>query len=331
MWKIVALTCVYVGLCWAAPGPIPWQFVHPEAQFLAGIDWQQVLISDLGQNLLREADGSGIRQVPGFHLIQKIDRLLISGSAGRQPNAIAVVVEGNFTVAEVRQLAVADGALTERFQGIELLAPPKGDSSNLRVALIRDGVLFFGDLGSVWKVLGNRQRQPQFASLARAADLAAQYTIWATGALPPETMGQNMKDVQGLDFGITVRNGIDLAVDLKTRTPEAAGALAGMIQMLLGMASQQQREPAIRELLQKLDVRTELSSVRIRFSVDGNQFQQAFSGVRTAWGARPSKTLGQLALLGDMQQMAPPRPPRPKVVRILGLEEGVREVRLEPK
>jgi hypothetical protein len=192
-------------------------------------------------------------------------------------------------------------------------------------------VLFLGDLGSVWKVLGNRQRQPQFASLARAADLAAQYTIWATGAMPAEALGQDMKDVQGLDFGITVRNGLDLAVDLRTRSPEAAGALAGMIQMLLGMASQQQREPAIRELLQKLDVRTELSSVRIRFSVDGNQFQQAFSGVRTAWGARPSKTLGQLALLGDMQQMAPPRPPRPKVVRILGLEEGVREVRLEPR
>ena len=222
---LVALIALSAGAMEAATvgasEPMAWRFAHPEAQVLAGVDFRR---------LAETADGKQIRAqfaaALGGPLLDQTERLLMSSvvdSGGKRSDVL--ILSGSFSLAQLRKMAMQEGAKMVPYKGLEIAAPSGAKAGDPHLAWIT------GPGGGTTVLIGTRpaiqaaaeRSKAHVESLAsvnplfaRGRDLTAEYPIWVSCDSVPQGFGPKSFDqfaesdqvdlgqLEGFDVGVAV-------------------------------------------------------------------------------------------------------------------------------
>jgi len=333
-----------------------WRYVHPEAKILMGMDLARSKQSATGKLLARQFTSLPNAKVTGgSEFLDMADRVLLSSPGAEQgENApMLVAVEGRLDRIALRKL-LAPGTGVERFHGVDLLVPPRTKKSDLVIAVITDRLGLLGDRASVEAALTADSTKVDAAMLRRAMELAEANEIWVVATAPPgslagEAMGggpEQLKDIESMDLGISLQKGLGLRLALGMKTEASAQALAGMAQMLVGMAaSDTKKNPQLAEIARSLKLNSEGTNVRLSIDVPVAQLEKGIAGLKSGVETASRKTLeglvGASPVSMSAMKQAPspvadvkpvevrreePQVPKTRTIRVVGLESGDKEI-----
>lgn len=313
----------------AALEPSTLRLLPPNAGFLLGIEWRQALDSPSGAALEKRLGQAGLSKIPGMGDLERtlredVDSVLVVGSTedltarGREA-PLLIIVRGRLDRAAIRGWLKGR---VETYKNIPVITPAKTNPPNMRVALVDDTTILAGHRRQVMPALDRlmaRSGQVPARLVQRAAELAAHHHAWLAieappGGFPSETGPQSKIAAQltGLDVGLVFSEGLAVEVNLHARSDSSARDLATAVQGLVAMAALEQTGSAdATELLRKIQVGVGSSTVVLRLALTPADLERGFEQRRQT-AAVP---------------VAGPNPPQgPKKIRIVGLEEGPREV-----
>jgi hypothetical protein len=305
-----------------------WRFVHPKSKALVGIQWSTVQKSEVGR-WIQERWING-ESIPGMEFLPDIQEALISspGPASDAPNAdppLLIAIRGHFDLARVQQLLVRQGHRAQSFGTVSIYRPIAKGSTEPSFALLSSEIILVGDLQSLYATI-ERSRLPVSEDddegfLGRAQLLATRYDCWAIMSEPgamknflfASLAGKTISpDSLGFEAGISVKDGLSIDLVLNSRSERGARTACAKLTRLLKVNS---GGPEYAALFQKLRITSDHTSVFISLKMN------------------PQETAASLKI--------PAAPPVPvveaahaaenKVIRIEGLDEGVREVVVKPR
>ncbi|MCP5112306.1 MAG: hypothetical protein GY953_15890 [bacterium] len=323
--------------------PAVWRYAHPEATALVGIEWTRVLSSPVGQQIQAKVGETGFSGTPGIEFLDDIDRIFIStpgaegGAAGEQPPAV-VAVQGRFDLDKVRGLAAAKMGETAVYRSVEILeeGEDRENKEPMSMALVSEQTILVGDGASVRAAIDNHvladAEQMMRPLFVRAMNLASANDVWVVSEASPSQFSPGsseaapfLEDVDSIEAGISLQEGLGLEMNLGTGSPEAAANLAGGLQFIVGMMlAEQAKNPGMPNLSEKLTVETDDRLVRMALRLDQAELESAFQ-VATSQAAE--------TVVAESREPATPRWEEPapetsknRVITIIGMDEGPREI-----
>ena len=226
--------------------------------------------------------------------------------------------------------------------------------NSMAVAVLDEHLVLLGDEKSIYraidrKTMGIKVQGPIFT---RAKELAAGNDVWVV----VRDIAGDIKDaagpgaafaseVEGLDFGLAARDAFNLNVALATKTDAGAQMFAQLISSQLQLAltaKMDDREAA--EALKKIAVTANGKSMQIQIAMSKEELleemrkmqeQRANNGVRLArrprmlGGPAPITSAAASSPAAAVVSAEPPAPPKPRVIKIYGLDDGPKEIRLD--
>ena len=335
-----------------------WQYVHPDTRFLAGVDWQRAKGSATGRMIAKQLAGKGQQFTSSgaaMAIFDHFDRLLIS-TTGREVESekqlppLVVAVEGQVDRATVKKM-MPPGTAVERLKGVDLYVPPKGQDTDLLLAVVSDRVALIGDRDSLTRILDRPTGTSDAALLDRAMQLSVQCEMWMVSAVSPGQAAGNLlpamkqlDDIESLDLGVSLAKGLGIRANLLTKTEDSAKGLATMTQLITSMAAQSpQQSPELTTIMKSLNVKSDGLAVRISMDVPLAQLEKGILSVRSGTQAAGKKTLESFLGIGPPTQtamvsapqapvavaIAKPLPPQKRTIKISGMDEGPKEITYE--
>lgn len=223
VWGLLAVLAAPLTLPGASIGrsePHAWRFAHAEAQILAGVDFRK---------LAESADGRQIREqfaaALGNPLMAHTERLLLSTVAeasGRRSDIL--ILSGSFSLPQLRKMASEEGATMLSYKGLEIAARPSARAGDPHLAWMT------GAGGGTTVLIGTRPAVQAAAErskanveslaavnalFARAGDLALEYPVWMTSETIPQGFGPRSLDPfadGGGEEGSGQVNGFDMGM-----------------------------------------------------------------------------------------------------------------------
>lgn len=314
---------------------------HPNAKMLAGVDWKKVISSPLGPVLLRQVELGGHPLFSFLESIDGIERLLISTPgehpSGRKP--LLVVADGSFALAKIRKMAAADGAITRRFNNVEMLVPPGATNDDLHFALLDGNTILFGDGSSVKGAIDRWQRPGNWAGrnpvYGRAENLGLTQDLWAAIDEPARSLASLglagtplAEDVERIEAAFQVGETLATQITIRAATEESAQTLATGLPALLQLAAVQfDNQPYLTQVAKKLKVARDKRLLTMSASLEAKLLDRSFAELRTP-AEVPATVQGP-----PLPETKPaPTPPIPvvtstrRVIKITGAEGGYREI-----
>jgi len=349
---VCLITCVATVAIFAAPAsvstPAVWRYAHPEAKALVGIEWSRMVNSPIGQQVRAKFAESEIPAVPGMELLDAIQSVFISspgnpaGSTQEQPPAV-IAVQGQFDLDQIRALAAERTAKEGVYRSIPLLEDLDAENREMALALVSPQTLLLGDLASVKAAIDSHEAADPAATesplFTRAMALAADNDLWLVSEISPTDFAQSggdsaqfLNDVESVEIGLSLRDGLGAELSLGTASPESAQSLAGGLQFMLAMIlSSQQNSEAGARISEKLQVSTDDTRVRLALELDQTEFANAFRDMGSSMSFGGSGA--EVDVRGTVQgsdswswEQEPVLPAEEQVIRIWGMEGGPVEI-----
>jgi len=361
VWSIalsLAVTFAATG-AFAQTDPALWRYIHPNAKALVSLDWSHVGHSHIG-TILREKfvtpNGAGI---PGIELLDDIERVVISSpgrpagdESGEAP--VLIIVRGHFDTAKIRQLLISHGSKPQMFNSTPVYRPQSKTNKDMAFVILDAQTLLIGDAQSVFTRLEENRyptpgSNPSTATSisARAAELDALYEFWvimnSPGAMASNrltemlTGGELGSGAQGIEIGVSIRNGLLMEASIKFPSEAGAKSMASeMSQMLKAAVKDKMGEPSMLELEKKVKIAANGLYAKVNLHLTAQELQKnadlfAATHKPSAQPLQPAAT--PVATITPVVKTDPPPPPKPErsVIRIEGLDEGIREIPYKPE
>ena len=368
--KLISLLAVSAVAAAGAPAgtivepsePMAWRFAHPEAQILAGVDFCK---------LAETGDGRQIREqfvaALGAPMLAQAERLLLSSveeSSGKRSDVL--ILSGSFSLAQLRKLAMSEGARMMPYKGLEIAAPAGAAAGDPHLAWIT------GPGGGTTVLIGTRpaiqaaaeRSKALVESLAsvnplfgRARDLGTQYPVWVSCETVPRGFGPKTLDryaedaadgeMDGFDVGIQVGKTAALNLRIWTTSEATADEVLKLLQGAVGSPDRfvlspwlAQLQGAIEDSTLVLGAPMEAGTVAGRvgpllaaFALPVNLKPAAPApdpglAVRVNVEASvPMTGMPSVTQAASAAPVYPPAPPPKKLfVRIEGMDDGVRAI-----
>jgi hypothetical protein len=276
----------------AVPG-----FLPADTKVIIGIQVRNLVASPLLSSVPAQVSSMGtdwmkLMDLSGFNLLRDLDEVLITTNAkGGQDAPALIVARGRFDSLP----APKAGTL---YQGVRIR---EGKGPNGAMALLDNSTLLLGNALRIKRAIDRRASGSSFdpAMMAILSSLRSQYDIWGYGQIPPGAVpagpqSQGLDAVERFQFGLTMRQGLELAATLHTRSGADGQKLAAAARMLEAMVKAQQ--PAAQGA--KVDIQTEDNVVKVALSVSEEELKKAAE----ARNAPPRVT-------GSEAARTPPPPP----------------------
>jgi hypothetical protein len=281
--------------------PAWWRYASPEATALVGIQWEHVRSSPFAAAISGELSGDGGLGFPDLNCVKEARQILISSPV------LLAAAAGNFPEALVREQAVRKGLKPRLYREIEIWVTPGKDT--LSIARISDQLVLLGRVTNLQDAIdrslledANRGYSPLLARAARYA----QDDLWVVAAaLPDELAGRFVPieaEAEGFEGFVSLQGGLRLGAALSASSEEAAAKLAETLQQMAA---------SLPPLARGIDVRVDQKSVTMAIAVSE---EQLLAGLRPTTPAEPQPR--PLAV----------KPAGPQVIRIVGLDDGPREI-----
>ena len=261
--------------------------------------------------------------------------------------AFLMAVTGTFPDEHLRPLLTGPHP---SYKGINVY---RGTGQNtLCFAVLNEHTLLLGDERSIYRAIdrhsvGAKAVGPLFA---RARELAAANDIWMvardeSGALQKATGPGALfaSELQGFEFGMALRDGMNMDFNLATKTEAAAQAMSQLFLSQMQTAVTPKMDPQMAEQFWK-KVKVGADGPRMRVQIALTKEELA-ANIRTMQERKSDDPASRFAVRSPsvepgtasaptfpVQPVAaaqPVAPPKPRVIKIYGLDDGVREVSLD--
>ena len=345
-FAVITLACAAARLLFCPPvysGPLPaqaeappdlWKYMHPDAKFIAGVDWAKAKNSPAGRVFSKQLAAPGGKFTAsgaGLEIFSQFERLMLSGAealAGTPGSGdLIIAAEGKLDRAALKKSLPA-GTAVERFKGIDLFVPPKSKQSEMLLAIVSDRLALFGDRGSIARALEQSGGASDPALVQRAGEMAARCEIWMVASSPGKPGGEGgapgmkqLEEIESLDFGIQLQRGLGLKLNLIAKSEDSAKGLAMLAQIVSSMSTQnQQQSPEIASILRALHVDVDGKTVRMNMDVPLAQLERGLIQARSSAQATGRKTLESLLGIQPSGQPLPGLRPAVRGVRQAGIQ-----------
>ncbi|MGA3187948.1 MAG: hypothetical protein ABSF22_12635 [Bryobacteraceae bacterium] len=313
------LTCAAFAA--AQSHPSWWTYSSPGATALVGIEWQSVRTSPFADPIEGELWGDlGFPDLPCLH---KARQFVVSS-----PEFLALA-NGIFASSAMRDQAAKKGFKAMTYRGIDMwFSTEKGV---LSLARLTDQLVMIGEPKTLQEAVDRSMDDARNYSplLARAAAFN-QKDLWVVSSRLPDDLASRFVplDIESERFEgfVSVRNGLELDAVLSAGSEQQAIASAGKLRQAI---------PTFPAIARGLQVTVEDDSVRLALEATREQVIVALRGpepvpapVETIKVETPSHVE-----YVPVEKPDPPKPvviEKPQVIRILGLDEGPREIVLPP-
>lgn len=353
---LAAIAAVVLGAMLLAPNvraadPL-WNYTHPDAKVLIGIDWQRAKSSPAGQMIRRQLQATALPPVAagkGLELFDSVQRILISapgelsGNTGESP--VLIALEGRLNPAALRK-SMIPGTAVERFRGHDLLIPPRGQKQDLIACLVSDTLTLLGDRPSIELALAEPSGLRDGALRDRAQQMAFQSEIWMIADAPPmksapgdaaNPLAAGLNDLKTMDFGLSLAKGLGLRMNLEFPDAAAAQQMALGAQVLTSMmVGGPSTPPELAKIARALQVEQVGAKLKMTLDIPIDVLEkgviQAKSGFAESGPAAIEGLLGIRPAPGPVAGVrAPAAPPVPRepvkrTIRIVGAEGGDKEI-----
>ena len=341
--------------------PSYWRYAHSDAKVLAGLEWKRMAKTPAGVALRAMAGSADIPGLSATDLLDQIDRVLISSPGGANAKLnkqapLLIVATGRFDLPKFRKLAVSEAATIRPYKTAEFIYPPGYNAADSIVALIDSQTILIGEKSVVVAAIDKARTVSGPLSafnrlFARASVSAGQHDLWMIASVSPSefytVQGPQtpfLSDILSADMAVDFHDGLGLGFRLATKSVQSAQGMAGMMKMMFTMAASQpgtMADPDMQDLLRTVDIRDEASDVKISMKVDQARLEKSIrQAIATATKPKPPIDLGgfklepaqpastRLFVPVDVSALphATPPPPKKQVIRIEGLDEGIREI-----
>jgi len=333
LMRLVAFS-VFAAAATAQSSPPSWNFAHPDATALIGIDVHNLREWAAAQSFGGDLDtgGSGMLHFPGLELLKEIDQVFISSPGAERVNNGAkpankkenppflVVVTGHFQADHVQQFL---NGSHKKYRAVDVYSV--GEGSNVtNLAALDERTILLGDATSLRGAIDRRNQQTTSPSAlqARAAALAAVNDFWLVTTVSPSDFqpasfkfAELVSEIKGIDTGFSVHDGFNFELSLATKSPEAAHAMAQQLfEQLRLLTDGKLDDQQAAELFRSLQIDGDRLHVKFALSKDELERQ-----LRTIQAAR-----------APASAPAAPKPKvedsGPKTIKIFGLDDSVREI-----
>ncbi len=307
-----------------------WQYVHPEARIIIGVDWQRVKSSPTGKMFARQLADQGAKfksSGAGFQMLDQFDRLIISGSdlnasGPEKPGSIVIAIEGKLDRALMKKSMPA-GTAVEKFKGADLLVPPRSKSSDMLMAVLNERFGLMGDRDSIAKVLDAPGGAQDATLLQRANDFASRCEIWMVTSSMGTKVGEGsspamkqLEDIESMDLGVSLQKGLGLRANLIAKTEDAAKGFATLAQLMTSMATQDPKQsPEISNLIRSLRVTMEGTAVHMSVDIPLAQLERGVMQAKASAQEMGKKSLESLLGIAPSGQLPPGLRPAVKGVK----------------
>ena len=336
------------ALAFAQPDPGPWRFIPPDSKEVLSVNWARVRTSHITR-LLREKwlDGAAL---PGTEFLDNVDdRFLISSTAKNSADSDAeagllVVASGHFDLARVRTVLAQNRLKPQQYNSFQVYRPQGKNPKDWAFVLFDARTILMGDSRSIFACLDRAAfpapEPPAGSPVARAADMDSNYDVWAivdtpnafgTDRLTAFLRGSDQDaGSQGLEFGLSLRDGLALDYTLMLNSNSAAKQMAGELSRIVKLAIKDKLgEPALVDLEKKIKFNAQGSLAKLTVRLTPQELDknaQLFAATHKP-PAPVQPVVGQVRpVVKPEPAPAPAAPPEKKVIRIEGLDGGPREI-----
>jgi len=325
----------------AAPTPQSypswWNFASPDATALVGVRWETVRNSPLAEALLEEIGPDGEFDLPDLSWLRRSKQLLLSS-----PPTL-VVASGDFPAAELRAEAAAHGLKAASYKGVDLWISPA--RSTLSVAMISDRVLLLGLRRNLESAIDRSQAavaDRRYSTLLKRASRFANQDLWVVASQLPDPLASRFVpldvDANNFEASVSLADGLrvegTLAADSADDAADIAAGLRRAAASLPPMARGLQFVPAGDMVVLTLAIgREQLAAVSrpgvpVAAAAQPPPVPQQAAIVAAAPAPVAAPPVQAAAAPAPLAKTITPIPAGPRVIRILGLDEGTREIRL---
>jgi hypothetical protein len=313
--------------------PSWWTYASPDATTLIGIDWQSVRTSPFADPV--EAELWGDLAFPELPCLHNARQILISS-----PEFLALA-SGNFSAAAMRDQTSKKDFKAMTYRGVDMwFASAKGA---LSIARLNDQLIMIGNAKTLEMAVDRSMTDSKnyCPLLSRAARLV-QSDLWVVSSQLPDGLANRFVplDIEAHSFegSVSVRHGLEMEATLAAGSEQQANASADKLRKAV---------PAFPAIARGLQITVEEGSVRLALSATHEQVIAALRGpdpvpqpVETIKVETP-KGVEHIAVekpepVVESRVKKPAEKPvetiveKPQVIRILGLDDGPREIVLPP-
>jgi hypothetical protein len=336
LFTAILLLALAASLPAQQPAPFTWELGHADAKVLIGADVRGLRASQVGKPLnsqMQQAQQAGpmMFAFTGFQVLSDIDKVFLSSPgnkvAGSKENPpFLLVLEGTFPEDHLRLFRNGPVHL---YRAIKIYGPSK--ITNPSLAIPDEHTILVGDEKSIRDAIDRHSRRTEAPSplLERAAVLASKNDIWLIARdtisnLQPAGVPVNplAAEVEGVEGGLSARDGFVLELSIDTKTEAAARQLAQFFttQMETAIATKLDREQSA-ILMRSFHISSEGNRMALNFSLSKEELEQRMREMQTS----------PRAVTSQAPAPAPaPKSSAPGTVKIYGSDGSVREIPMKP-
>lgn len=318
------------GLAAAQSHPSWWNNSSPQATAIVGIDWQSVRASPLADPV--EAELWGDLGFPDLPCLQNARQIVVSS-----PELLALV-SGN--CAAIAKQAASKGLKPMTYRGVDMWFAV--EKSTLSVARLSDQLVLIGDPKTLEIAVDRNIKDSKDYSplLARAAKFA-QKDLWVVSSQLPDDLASRFvpldTEARGFEGSLSVRDGLELEAVLTAGSDQEAVESADKLR---------QATPTFPTIVRGLDVKVEESSILLALEATPEQVMAAMRGPAPVAAPPPPAETIKVETPVKVEQVAVEKPEekvekeipkpvekvvektpeKPQVIRIIGLDDGPREI-----
>ncbi len=304
--------------------PAAWRFAPAAPSFLLGVDWRQA-----SQSAIAPLAGAAVSEAAGLGFVEELNSLLVTAEPKAGKGRFLAIATGRFDLAAMRRMAAAEKAVLTRTRGVEIFT-----AQDMAAAILEGRICLVGDKASVTAaIFRGAGLNPRDGDLwRRAIEYSTHYPLWIASDASADlrSAGSNgaspFAGVRTIDGGIALQRGLEAVFDLGLASAEEAAALAASLQAAANPA------------FGRIGVQAQGTKVRVEAVVEMAQLETSLKTMLAAGASRKGGLSDWLitgtsaappatpTLTAAVTPPTPPAPPRRRTIRIVGLEEGTREI-----
>ena len=305
---IVSGLLLSIGGASAESHPAWWRYASPEATALVGIQWEHLRSSPFANAISGELHGDGGLGFPDLDCLKDARQILVSSPV------LLAMATGDFPTAAFQNQAVVKGLKRAVYHEVEIWVTPGKET--LSVARMSDRLVLLGhfkDLqDAIDRSLADEANRAYSPLLARAARYA-QDDLWVVAAgLPDPLAGRFLPidtEAEGFEGGVILDAGLKLKATFLASSEEDANQLVEALkQTLISMPL----------ATGGIEVRIDQNNVTLSLAVTE---QQLLAGLKTT-----TPVVANAA--PKPEPVVAAKPAAPQVIRIYGLDDGTREIKM---
>jgi hypothetical protein len=332
--------------------PSWWKYTPPDSTAIVGIQWKTMRTTMFAPLIAAEMAPGGSLGFPNLDVVRNPDQVLIGG-----PQMLAVEY-GTFPAAKLRTQASAAGMRRTTYKSVEVWVSPEADIHS--VAFLNEKLLLVGTVDAIEEAVA-RVADPRNRAYSPLMARAARYSkedLWVvTSALPDRLASVFVPfeiEATGFEGAVSAWGGLHAVASLErssaTKALDFADSLAETMASRPALAEGTEITTKDRAVLIRLDLNEEQLASSLRTTPAAPVTVAVTAPVSAAVPVHPvpmspakvspnPKPTVVSELIPEVSVDAPqgwgspqtqlPAPPKPRTVKILGLDNGPREIPLD--